>query len=90
VLKYSVYKLIFETIDIAPYNKSKPTFDSTIKCYWVLPSFENEVHSYGRPMNMNFTTKPEKQLTSDIVMALVSFFKVIFFICLTNTLLLVH
>lgn len=73
IINWTFIVLIFlKTIIIAPYNKSKPTFDSTIKCYWVLPSFENEIHGYGRPMNMNFTTKPEKLLTSDIVMALVS------------------
>ncbi|XP_025425558.1 MPN domain-containing protein isoform X2 [Sipha flava] len=54
----------------SPYDKGKSTFDSTITCYWVLPSFENEIHNYGRPMNMNFTTKPEKSLSLDIVMAL--------------------
>ncbi|CAH1732966.1 MPN domain-containing protein isoform X1 [Aphis gossypii] len=54
----------------SPYDKDKSTLDSTITCYWVLPSFENEIHDYGRPMNMHFTTKPEKSLSLDIVMAL--------------------
>ncbi|XP_050439490.1 MPN domain-containing protein [Adelges cooleyi] len=54
----------------SPYNKDKATLDSTINCYWVLPSFEEEGHGYGRPMNMKFTTKPEKVLTLDIIMAL--------------------
>lgn len=58
--------------DVAPYDKGKSTFDSTITCYWVMPSFENEIHDYGRPMNMQYTTKPEQLLTLDIVMALVS------------------
>lgn len=63
---------MFLFIILAPYDKGKSTFDSTIRCYWVLPSFENEIHDYGRPMNMNFNTTPEKVLTLDIVMALVS------------------
>ncbi|VVC44647.1 Hypothetical protein CINCED_3A015549 [Cinara cedri] len=54
----------------SPYNKGKSSFDSTIKCYWVLPSFENAIHDYGRPMNMHFSTKSEKLLTVDIVTAL--------------------
>lgn len=62
-------------IDLAPYDKGKSTFDSTITCYWVLPSFDNEIHDYGRPMTMNFTTKPEKLLTLDNVMAFVSYLK---------------
>lgn len=65
--------MIYYIFYLAPYDKGKSTFDSTITCYWVLPSFENEIHDYGRPMNMNFTTKPEKLLTLDIVMALVSY-----------------
>lgn len=41
------YKYIFYLfIDIAPYDKDKSTFDSTITCYWVMPSFENEIHDY--------------------------------------------
>lgn len=67
---------MFVFVYLAPYNKGKTTYDSTITCYWVLPSFENEIHHYGRPMNMNFTTKPEKLLTLDIVMALVSSCKI--------------
>lgn len=72
IRNYNLCTLIL--LFLAPYNKTNCQFSSTITCYWILPSFENQLHDYGRPMNMNFVIKPENILSSDIVMALVCYF----------------